>query len=167
MGGLQEAVCITLRIQILHSEYNFVTLKSCKSLSPLNMQWYPLSWWTGGENIPSKIQEGKKVPPWKRENWEPWHMRWSWKQVSNLINHIQLNAKVITGQNILKYSTSRSLVHRSGYTTLFLKKMGTNEDEGTGKGQIGNAEFLAVGETCKATKRENPRQPWITNGRWS
>ena len=39
-GGVRllDAVGITLRIQILHSKHDFVTLKSCESLAPLNMQ---------------------------------------------------------------------------------------------------------------------------------
>ena len=49
---LLEAVCITLRIQILHSQHDFATLKCCESSAPLNMQWYPLSSWTGAENTP-------------------------------------------------------------------------------------------------------------------
>ena len=54
---------------MLHSELNFATLKSCESLVALNMGVIP-----------------SKVPPWKRENWEPWfwprpdHVVWSGRQ---------------------------------------------------------------------------------------
>ena len=46
---------------------------ACEGLAALNTEWYPLSWWRGGENTPYNIKKGVKVPPWKIANWEPWH----------------------------------------------------------------------------------------------
>ena len=44
---------------------------ACEGLAAWSTEWYPLSWWRGGENAPLNIKKWMKVSPWKVADWEP------------------------------------------------------------------------------------------------
>ena len=56
---------------------------ACEGLAAWNIEWYPLSWWRGGENTLWNIKKGVKVPPWKISGALHVHLALCLKRIKN------------------------------------------------------------------------------------